>query len=139
MTPTLTHIALHVRDLAASTAFYRDWCALDLVHERADEGVVWLAEPGRARDFVLVLIGGGPERSRIEGDYGHLGFALADRTAVDVAAARAREAGLLAWGPYDEPWPTGYYCGLSDPDGNLVEFSYGQPLGPGAEGSSRGQ
>jgi hypothetical protein len=27
----------------------------------------------------------------------------------------------------------GYYCGLRDPDGNSVEFSYGQPLGPGAE------
>ena len=133
MTPTLTHIALHVRDLPASTAFYRDWCALDPVHERPDDGVVWLAEPGRERDFVLVLIGGGPERPRIEGDYGHLGFALADRAAVDAVAARARDAGVLAWGPYDEPWPTGYYCGLADPDGNLVEFSYGQPLGPGAD------
>ncbi|MCZ6873564.1 MAG: VOC family protein, partial [bacterium] len=26
----------------------------------------------------------------------------------------------------------GYYCGVRDPDGNMVEFSYGQPLGPGA-------
>ena len=26
--------------------------------------------------------------------------------------------------------------GLSDPDGNFVEFSYGQPLGPGAEDDS---
>ena len=24
------------------------------------------------------------------------------------------------------------YCGIRDPDGNYVEFSYGQPLGPGA-------
>ncbi len=133
MAPTLTHIALHVRDLAASAAFYRDWCALAQVHERAGEGVVWLAEPGRGQEFVLVLIGGGPERPRIEGDYGHLGFALDDRTAVDDVVARARDAGLLAWGPYDESWPTGYYCGVADPDGNIVEFSYGQPLGPGAE------
>jgi len=23
----------------------------------------------------------------------------------------------------------GYYCGVLDPDGNRVEFSFGQPLG----------
>ena len=39
-----------------------------------------------------------------------------------------------AWAPRQEPYPVGYYCGLKDPDGNFVEFSYGQPLGPGAEG-----
>ncbi|MCX4198148.1 sugar phosphate nucleotidyltransferase [Methylobacterium organophilum] len=33
----------------------------------------------------------------------------------------------------DEPYPVGYYCGVRDPAGNYVEFSYGQPLGPGAE------
>jgi len=37
------------------------------------------------------------------------------------------------WPPRDEPFPVGYYCGLRDPNGNYVEFSYGQPLGPGAE------
>ncbi len=46
---------------------------------------------------------------------------------------RAEAAGCLAWAPRQEPYPVGYYCGLRDPDGNFVEFSYGQPLGPGAE------
>jgi hypothetical protein len=32
----------------------------------------------------------------------------------------------------DDPYPAGTYCGVSDPDGNAVEFSFGQPLGPGA-------
>jgi len=41
-------------------------------------------------------------------------------------------AGCLLWAPREEPYPVGYYCGLRDPDGNAVEFSYGQPLGPGA-------
>jgi hypothetical protein len=26
----------------------------------------------------------------------------------------------------------GYCCGVRDPDGRFVEFSHGQPLGPGA-------
>ena len=66
-------------------------------------------------------------------DYSHFGFALESREQVDSIAARARVAGCLVWEPRDEPFPVGYYCGLRDPAGNYVEFSYGQPLGPGAE------
>jgi catechol 2,3-dioxygenase-like lactoylglutathione lyase family enzyme len=136
MHPALTHIALHVRDLDACVAFYRAFCAMALVHERSDDGrrVVWLAEPGREREFIIVLIPGGPGRDQNEHDYSHLGFALGSRAAVDALAARAAEAGCLIWPPRQEPYPVGYYCGVRDPDGNFVEFSYGQPLGPGADG-----
>ena len=135
MTPAFTHLALHVRDLAACIDFYRDYCGMRLVHERSDGGtrVVWLAEPGREKDFIIVMLPGGPGRDQQEGDFSHLGFALESREAVDAVAARAEAAGCLAWAPRQEPYPVGYYCGLKDPDGNFVEFSYGQPLGPGAE------
>lgn len=131
---TLTHIALHVRDLDACAAFYEDFCGLRRIHERgsADSRVVWLAEPGREREFIMVLIPGGPGRDQASGDYSHLGFALPDRAAVAAVAERARAAGSLVWPPREEPYPVGYYCGVRDPDGNAVEFSYGQPLGPGA-------
>lgn len=130
----LTHIALHVRDLDACIAFYSDYCGLAMVHDRQDESgrVVWLAEPNRAEDFIIVLIPGGPGRDQGEGDYSHLGFALDSRAAVDAIAATADAEGRLAWPPREEPYPVGYYCGVRDPDGNMVEFSYGQPLGPGA-------
>ena len=52
-------------------------------------------------------------------------------------AAKAAAAGRLVWPPREEPFPVGYYCGVRDPDGNFVEFSYGQPLGPGAERSNQ--
>ena len=69
LTPTLTHLALHVRDLAACVAFYRDYCGLTPVHER-DDGkggqVVWLAEPGRESEFILVVLAGGPGRDQGE-------------------------------------------------------------------------
>jgi catechol 2,3-dioxygenase-like lactoylglutathione lyase family enzyme len=134
-TPTLTHLALHVRDLAACVAFYRQFCGLKCVHERDDDKggqVVWLAEPGRETDFILVLLAGGPGRNQGDGDYSHFGFALDSRAAVDAVAEKASVAGCLIWPPREEPYPVGYYCGLRDPDGNAVEFSYGQPLGPGA-------
>lgn len=134
MRPTLTHLALHVRDIGASVAFYEEFCGLELVHDRGegDGRVVWLAEPGRGSAFVIVVIGGGPGRDQAEGDYSHQGFALASRAEVDDIARRAESAGLLAWPARQEPYPVGYYCGVRDPDGNVVEFSYGQPLGPGA-------
>ena len=131
MRPVLTHLALHVRDLEACVAFYRQWCGTEEIHRR--EGVVWLAEPGKGTEFIFVLLEGGPGRDQAENDYGHIGFALDCREAVDALAARARAAGLLVWEPREDPYPAGYYCGLRDPDGNMVEFSYGQPLGPGAK------
>jgi catechol 2,3-dioxygenase-like lactoylglutathione lyase family enzyme len=137
MRPILTHIALHVRDLDACIAFYRAFCGMKLVHERSDRGhrVVWLAEPGKESDFIIVMIPGGPGRQQADGDYSHFGFALESRAAVDAIAAKAAAAGCLVWPPREEPFPVGYYCGARDPDGNFVEFSYGQPLGPGAERS----
>jgi catechol 2,3-dioxygenase-like lactoylglutathione lyase family enzyme len=135
----LTHLALHVRRLPESIAFYERHCGMRCIHRRRaagqaqDDGVAWLAEPGREREFVLVFISGGPERARERGDFSHLGFALPSRAAVDAAAERARAEGILVWEPRAEPFPVGYYCGVRDPDGNVVEFSFGQPLGPGAE------
>ena len=134
-TPLLTHLALHVRDFDACIAFYSRFCALETVHQRTDEAgsrVAWLAEPGKADRFVFVLISGGPGRDQAAGDYSHLGFAMASRAEVDAIAEAAAAAGCLAWPPRSEPYPVGYYCGLRDPDGTLVEFSHGQPLGPGA-------
>lgn len=132
--PNLTHIAFQVRDLDAAIAFYGDYCGMQIVHERHHAGtrVVWLAEPGREREFIIVLMPGGTGRTPRPGDYGHLGFAVASRAAVDAIAARAAAEGRLVWPPRQEPYPVGYYCGVADPDGTMVEFSYGQPLGPGA-------
>jgi catechol 2,3-dioxygenase-like lactoylglutathione lyase family enzyme len=138
MTPTLTHIALQVRDVAACSAFYEAFCGMRVTHRRptgnddGDNAVVWMAEPGREREFIFVLLPGGRGQDQADDDYGHLGFALDSRAAVDAVAAKARDAGCLLWAPREEPYPVGYYCGLRDPDGNAVEFSYGQPLGPGA-------
>lgn len=133
--PVLTHIALHVRDVDASATFYAAFCGLAVVHGRSDEAggrVVWMAEAGRALSFVLVLLGGGRRAPQAADDYSHLGFACHSRDAVDRVAEAAAAAGCLAWPPREEPYPVGYYCGVADPDGNIVEFSYGQPLGPGA-------
>jgi len=76
---------------------------------------------------------GGQDRNLASTDYSHFGFALNSREEVEQIAALAAHDGCLIWPPRDEPYPVGYYCGLRDPAGNYVEFSYGQPLGPGSE------
>ena len=135
MRPTLTHLALHVPDLDACIAFYTRFCGMRMFHERPGKGsrIVWMSEPGKEREFIFVIMPGGMDRSLAENDYSHFGFAMASREEVDAVAELARADGCLIWEPRDEPYPVGYYCGVRDPAGNYVEFSYGQPLGPGAE------
>jgi len=135
--PRWTHWAVHTPALDESIAFYREYCGLRISHERIagddKHRVVWMSEPGREADWVLVLIPNGPERARLDKDYSHVGFAVASKADVDRLASRARAEGLLLWEPVQESYPVGYYCGVQAPDGTCVEFSYGQPLGPGAQ------
>ena len=135
MRPALTHLALHVSDWEATRDFYRDYCGMSVNHSRGsgEHTTLWLAEPGKEREFVIVVIAGGQRRAQAPSDYSHLGFALKGREEVDAIAARAEAEGVLAWPARDNPYPVGYYCALKDPEGTFVEFSYGQPLGPGAE------
>ncbi len=136
MQSTLTHIAMHVRDLEACVAFYERFCGMKVVHERPGKDlgarIVWMSEPGKEDSFIFVLLPGGPGRVKQAGDFSHLGFAMESKAAVDAKAEEGRAAGCLILEPRQDEYPAGYYCGLEDPDGTIVEFSYGQPLGPGA-------
>lgn len=138
MAIALTHLALHVEDIEACVAFYQDYAAMSLVHERGDEHhrIVWLADKNEEQhqvNFIIVLIAGGPQKQPKAHDFSHIGFALESKEAVDAIALKAKAAGILAWDVCEEAYPVGYYCGLRSPCGNFVEFSFGQPLGPGAK------
>ncbi len=132
---SLTHLALHVADLAACVEFYRHYCGLKIVHQRRSgaKEICWLAESGKETEFIIVMMNGGPRHEIKPGDYSHLGFAVESKERVDQIAAQAEQAGCLIWTPREEPYPVGYYCGVRDPNGHQVEFSFGQPLGPGAQ------
>jgi len=126
----LTHIALHVEDINACVAFYQSYAGLRVVHERSSRHmrVVWLTAGGES-DFVLVMLSGGCYVAQQQNDFSHLGFSLASREEVDQIADKAAREQCLAWQVVEEPWPTGYYCGVRDPNGHIVEFSFGQPDG----------
>ena len=78
MSAAFTHLAMHVRDLDACVGFYTNYAQMRLTHDRTSKGkrVVWLAEPGREKDFIVVLIPGGPGREQTSTDYSHLGFEI---------------------------------------------------------------
>jgi catechol 2,3-dioxygenase-like lactoylglutathione lyase family enzyme len=132
MRPVLTHIALGVRDLDRSIDFYRRHARLHLVHDRADGGmrVVWLADRPTDVDFVIVLFVVADVPAAGLSSLRHLGFAVASRAEVDEVAAAGRAEGVLAIEPTYAGPIVGYFCILRDPDGNQVEFSYGQPINP---------
>ena len=48
--------------------------------------------------------------------------------AVFFLTALARAIDALRWEPRDMPAHIGYICAVSDPDGNIVEFSHNQQV-----------
>lgn len=132
MAAHLTHVAVFVSDVPRTVDFYHRYAGLFVVHDRVDEGVrvVWLSEREHDPDFVIVAITLAPHASTFPPHMAHFGYDLPSRTAVDEIAARAQAEGLLVQGPADAGPIVGYYCILRDPDGNLVEFSHGQPINP---------
>lgn len=130
--PACTHIAILARDLERTADFYRRYAELVEVHRRTehDVTVVWLAEEGREHEFVIVLIGV-PHADVVDpAPLAHIGYAVERREEVNRLAEMAAQVGVLRAPPTEGGKIVGYYCIVTDPDGNSVEFSYGQDLGP---------
>ena len=126
-----THFAFQVRDIDRSIAFYKRYCDMRIAHDRESDGVrvVWLGWGEDPPEFVIVLIERAYDRN-VQPPFQHLGLSVAGRDEVDAIHARARADGLTnLWDPTDGGPIVGYYCGLPDPDGNMVEFSHGQRIG----------
>ena len=134
--PRWTHVALRVTDMDATIAWYTDFTPLELIDRREDDmGYgAWLGMPGETNNpFILVVAQFFPETdpfadSPIEvlAPFAHFGIEVPTQAEVDAVAERAREADCLAMPATLMPPPIGYICMISDPDGNMVEFSWDQ-------------
>jgi catechol 2,3-dioxygenase-like lactoylglutathione lyase family enzyme len=131
--PRWTHIALPVRDVDASIEWYTAHTPLTLIARRHDDDgeSAWLADRATEQApmvLVLVAMDSGRDQPPVAtmAPFAHIGIELPTRADVDAIAARGAAAGNLAWPVQDLPDPVGYICALTDPDGNMIEFSHGQ-------------
>ena len=128
-----THVALPCTDIDATIGWYERFTPLRLLDRRADaDGYgAWLGQPDMVdKPFIIVLVSffrdqpTGPQPTLAP--FAHLGIEVPTRAEVDGIAERGRAEGCLAWEPQQLPYPIGYVCALTDPDGNMVEFSFDQ-------------
>ena len=128
MAPRWTHITINCSDIGASVEFYTSFCGLKIVRDRRIEGRhnVWLG-PATKRDedpvFVLIIV-----QDEVKARLDHFGFQCDSRAEVDRIAAIARQQNILVEPPVDVGGVVGYFTMLRDPDGHLVEFTFGQPI-----------
>jgi lactoylglutathione lyase len=123
-----THITINVSDLNRSIEFYTSLCGLTIVRDRRPEGRhnVWLGPPtasGEDPTFILVMI-----QDEVKARLDHFGFQCDSRVEVDRIAEHAREQNILVQPPIDVGGVVGYFAMVRDPDGHIVEFTFGQPL-----------
>jgi lactoylglutathione lyase len=122
---SLNHIAMIVKDAAASAEFYKRYCGMETIHERNDNDihVRWIRVPSQKDGFMIVLHETLGELSSEPGNMDHLGFYVESRKDVDEIAEMARKEGILLEGPEYAGPIVGYYCMIRDPDGYMAEFS----------------
>ena len=125
MTKALTHIALDVRDKAASEAFYREWCGLSVASPDADQSSAWLSTPGQEGRFALVIVPGatGPHKQDAA-DNSHLGIAMESEAALDALYARAQREGNVHTAVHEGAVSGRKSFSARDPDGNVVSFTW---------------
>jgi len=124
----LTHLGMPVTDLDTSVAFYEKWAGMKLQgHLNDPMGVRGARMAQKANGFVLSLLVG-PMPMPMPGVM-HLGLECATKAEVDKIAADAKAAGILTFGPVDSGGELGYQAYITDPDGNNIEFAFGQKVG----------
>jgi catechol 2,3-dioxygenase-like lactoylglutathione lyase family enzyme len=117
----LTHIALAVRDIDRSLAFYQQ--VLGVVPVYRDDGFVQAQTPG-SRD--VLVFEKSASRTFGSGGIAHFGFRLVDPADIDAAVEAVERAGgrVLRRGEFCPGEP---YVFFEDPDGYEVELWHELP------------
>ena len=127
-----SHLALQVKDLAASVAFYQRYAGMQVIHHREPatalaQKVAWLSD--LTRPFALVLVQSEQATDTPLGPFGHIGVACSSREEIDARVRQAEQEGILRRAARQSPAPVGYWAFIADPDGNTLELSCGQKIG----------
>ena len=125
-----TYVALQVRDIERSISFYLEYCGMHILQEHADDfRVVWMGWDEQPPRFAIVLLDT-PYDFAHHPPHQHIGMVVSTHEEVDAIYARATANGISKVWPPTEGGPiVERFCGIADPDGNMVAFSYGPRLG----------
>lgn len=123
----LSHIALVVSDIEKMIDFYQYFAEMSLIHRRIDEevNVAWL-KLGAPSELTIVMI---ENKNLNETGYqrmNHFGFDCTSKEAVDNISVKAKNYNCIKYNPFCGGEILGYLCVIEDPDGNQLEFAYGQ-------------
>lgn len=142
--PACDHLAFRVHDLERSIRFWEAMLPGRLIARRSGKDlfrteVAWI-EPEGQPGFAVVLIQ--PTRvrrllqvfhacvPRAMRSFEHVGFRCASKDAVDERAARAAALGAsVLFPPAQVDERVGYIFEVKDPDGNPLEWTFGQSFG----------
>ncbi len=129
-TVRLTHLGLPVTDLAKSIAFYEKWAGMKVQERPTDPvGIKGARLAQKGGNFVISLLEMPVQMALPMPGVMHLGLECTSKAQVDKLSADAKKAGILISGPVDSGPDLGYQTYISDPDGNNLEFSFGQKVG----------
>ena len=126
----LTHLGLPVTDLTKSIAFYEKWAGMKVTDRPTDPvGIKAARLAQKGGSFVISLLEMPVATALPMPGVMHLGLECTTKEQVDKIATDAKKAGILISGPIDSGPDLGYQTYISDPDGNNLEFSFGQKVG----------
>ena len=108
--PTWTHIALRVKDVDATVAWYETFTHFSVLARHEDEvgRNAWIGDKAADADNPFVLVAGeffeghdpfAPAAHPPLGPFAHIGIELPSKEMVDEIAAKGKAAGCLAFGP----------------------------------------
>jgi catechol 2,3-dioxygenase-like lactoylglutathione lyase family enzyme len=131
--PEWHHVLFKVKDADLSIRFYSDFLGMGAVqHQRDGDGKRWVwmrfSENPYAPLFVFVEE---PQGKTPTGAHPLFGFRLPDLKPVEEISAKAKAENCLVEAAAYGGHTRGYFCQISDPDGNLLEFSYQVSHKPG--------
>lgn len=121
--PNIAHVALQVRDLEASIAFYEKLGFPEFLRLNNDDGKPWIVYMKVTDNFYFELFPGEDDGAAPQGKTGvhHLSLQASD---IEETVAHLEKVGIPLTSPLkDRPGVDGNRgCWITDPDGNRIEL-----------------
>jgi lactoylglutathione lyase len=128
--PDWHHVLFKVKDADVSLRFYSEYVGLTAIVDQKDtEGNRWVwmrfLENPYAPLFVLMEDSKWKKSDKaVDTSFQRMGFRMSDLEPVEALSEKAKKENCLMEAAHYGGHLRGYFCVVTDPDGNQLEFSY---------------